>query len=75
MDRVPENWQRAAVIVAHPDDIEYGLASAVAHFTSRGKDVAYVLVTSGEAGIDGIPPLQCGPIRVEEHDEARPSWL
>jgi LmbE family N-acetylglucosaminyl deacetylase len=66
MNPVPEDWQRGVVIVAHPDDIEYGMASAVAHFTGEGKDICYVLVTSGEAGIDGIPPLQCGPVRVEE---------
>ena len=28
MDAVPEQWQRGVVIVAHPDDIEYGVAAA-----------------------------------------------
>ena len=46
-----EDWQRAVAVVAHPDDLEYGLASAVARWTDQGKDVAYVLATSGEAGI------------------------
>ena len=27
---MPENWQKALAIVAHPDDLEYGGASAVA---------------------------------------------
>jgi LmbE family N-acetylglucosaminyl deacetylase len=66
MNPVPEDWQRGVVIVAHPDDIEYGMASAVAHFAGGGKELFYVLVTSGEAGIDGLPPLECGPVRVEE---------
>ena len=66
MEPMPEDWERAVAVVAHPDDLEYGLASAVARWTSQGKNVAYVLATSGEAGIDGMPPEQCAPLRVEE---------
>ncbi len=62
----PDDWQRAACVVAHPDDLEYGAASAVAHWTDQGKDVAYVMVTSGEAGIEGLEPAQVGPLREEE---------
>ncbi len=61
-----EDWQRALVVVAHPDDMEYGGASAVARWTSQGKHVAYALVTSGEAGIDGMPPEEAGPLREAE---------
>jgi LmbE family N-acetylglucosaminyl deacetylase len=53
-------------VVAHPDDLEYGAAAAIARWTSDGKRVAYVLATSGEAGIDGMPPEECGPLREEE---------
>jgi LmbE family N-acetylglucosaminyl deacetylase len=56
-------------VVAHPDDLEYGVASAVARWTGQGKDVLYVLATSGEAGIDGKPPDEVGPLR--EHEERR----
>ena len=56
MEPVPEDWQRGLVIAAHPDDIEYGAAAAVARWTGQGKDVRYVLATSGEAGIAGMPP-------------------
>jgi LmbE family N-acetylglucosaminyl deacetylase len=66
MEPVSEEWQRAVAVVAHPDDLEYGAASAVARWTRQGKDVSYVLVTSGEAGIDGQPPAQVGPLRQEE---------
>jgi LmbE family N-acetylglucosaminyl deacetylase len=62
----PDDWQTALAIVAHPDDLEYGVASAVARWTSSGKHVAYVLATSGEAGIDGVDPAACGPLREEE---------
>ncbi|WP_040780446.1 PIG-L deacetylase family protein [Nocardia pneumoniae] len=66
MDQVPEDWQRGLVIVAHPDDIEYGAAAAVARWTRQGKDIRYVLVTSGEAGIAGVQPAVAGPLREAE---------
>ncbi|HLS77829.1 MAG TPA: PIG-L deacetylase family protein [Nocardia sp.] len=66
MEQLPEDWQRGLVIVAHPDDIEYGAAAAVARWTTQGKDIRYVLVTSGEAGIAGLPPAESGPLRERE---------
>lgn len=66
MEQLPEDWQRGLVIVAHPDDIEYGAAAAVARWTAQGKDVRYLLVTSGEAGIAGLPPAESGPLREDE---------
>jgi LmbE family N-acetylglucosaminyl deacetylase len=66
LEPVPEDWERAVAIAAHPDDLEYGLASALARFTRQGKQVSYVMVTSGEAGIDSLPPDQCGPLREDE---------
>lgn len=69
MEPVSEDWERAVAIVAHPDDLEYGLASAVARFTALGKQVTYLLATSGEAGIDALDPAVCGPLREEEERE------
>ncbi|MFI9404336.1 PIG-L deacetylase family protein [Nocardia sp. NPDC052316] len=66
MEQLFEDWQRGLVIVAHPDDIEYGAAAAVARWTGQGKDIRYALVTSGEAGIAGLPPAECGPLREAE---------
>jgi LmbE family N-acetylglucosaminyl deacetylase len=63
---LPEDWGTALAIVAHPDDMEYGAASAVARWTGQGKSVVYTLVTSGEAGIDGMPPEQAGQLREAE---------
>jgi LmbE family N-acetylglucosaminyl deacetylase len=63
---LPEDWERALAIVAHPDDLEYGAASAVARWTDQGKWVGYLLATSGEAGIDGMDPAEAGPLRREE---------
>lgn len=62
----PENWNRALAVVAHPDDMEYGAASAVAGWTSAGKEVAYLLVTHGEAGIASMPPDEVKALRAIE---------
>src|ERR1700712_4762991 len=53
-------------VVAHPDDLEYGPAAAVADWTDAGHEVIYLLVTRGEAGIDGIEPSISGPLREAE---------
>ncbi|SDY50839.1 N-acetylglucosaminyl deacetylase, LmbE family [Modestobacter sp. DSM 44400] len=63
---MPDDWQRALVVVAHPDDIEYGIAVAVAVWTAAGKEVHYLLATRGEAGIAGLSPVEAGPLREEE---------
>ncbi|MQY34090.1 hypothetical protein SRB17_20560 [Streptomyces sp. RB17] len=63
---MPEDWQRALAVVAHPDDLEYGRAAAVAAWTDAGREVAYVLATRGEAGIDTLDPAVCGPLRERE---------
>jgi LmbE family N-acetylglucosaminyl deacetylase len=63
---IPENWTRALAVVAHPDDLEYGAASAVARWTRTGHSVAYVIVTDGEAGIDGIAPADAAVLRQKE---------
>jgi LmbE family N-acetylglucosaminyl deacetylase len=69
---LPENWSRALCVVAHPDDMEFGAAAAVARWTAQGKDVAYCMVTSGEAGIDGMSPDECRSVReAEEIESAR----
>ena len=62
----PDDFSTVLCIAAHPDDLEYGVASAVAAWTRAGKQVTYLLITSGEAGIDGIDPQTCGPLREAE---------
>lgn len=63
---VDESWTSALAVVAHPDDLEYGTAAAIARWTSQGKRIVYCLASSGEAGIDGLSPEQAGPLREEE---------
>ena len=62
----PSDWQTALVLVAHPDDPEYGVGAAVAKWTDEGKSVKYALASRGEVGIAGMPPEQAGPLREGE---------
>src|SRR5262245_10493617 len=67
---VPEDFDRALAVVAHPDDLEYGGAAAIARWTDQGRTVTYLLATRGEAGIDTLPPAECGPLREAEQRAA-----
>ncbi|MCB2179781.1 PIG-L family deacetylase [bacterium] len=40
------------VIVAHPDDIEFSCAGTTARWVKAGAQISYVLLTSGDVGID-----------------------
>lgn len=63
---LPDDWSRVLAIAAHPDDLEYGTAAAVAAWTGAGRAVSYVLVTRGEAGIHDVSPERAGPLREGE---------
>jgi LmbE family N-acetylglucosaminyl deacetylase len=60
--------QSAAVIVAHPDDIEFTCAGTIARWVNAGTRIAYILCTSGEVGIaeDGMTKQRAAEIREAE---------
>jgi LmbE family N-acetylglucosaminyl deacetylase len=62
-------FHRVLCVVAHPDDVEYGTSSAVAAWTAEGIDVAYLLLTRGEAGMDGRAPEETAELRMREQVE------
>lgn len=66
LERFDGDVGRVLAVAAHPDDLEYGAAAAVARWTRQGHEVVYLLVTRGEAGIDGLAPPDCGPVRAAE---------
>ncbi len=70
LEPVDETWDTALVVVAHPDDVEFGAAAAVARWTDQGKTVVYCMVTSGEAGIDGMTPEEAREVRIGEQIES-----
>src|SRR3989442_12368062 len=64
--------RRALVVSAHPDDIEFGCAGTVAFWVEQGWDVRYVIVTSGQKGVQDAEqdPDEFGAIREAESVEA-----
>ncbi|UCF93186.1 MAG: PIG-L family deacetylase [Desulfobacterales bacterium] len=56
------------VISPHPDDAEYGVAGTVARWTRAGRQVIYVICTSGEKGTGDrrLEPEQLRAIREKE---------
>lgn len=42
--------ERALVVMAHPDDVDFGAAGTVCGWTAAGIHVTYCLVTDGQAG-------------------------
>ncbi|WP_344677717.1 PIG-L deacetylase family protein [Saccharopolyspora taberi] len=63
---MPRDWKRAMAVVAHPDDLEYGAAAAIAEWTDTGHEVCYLLATRGEAGIDTMEPEKAAVVREGE---------
>ncbi len=61
-----DDLTRVLCVVAHPDDLEYGASCAVARWTARGAEVAYLLLTHGEAGMDTSRPAETGRLRAAE---------
>jgi LmbE family N-acetylglucosaminyl deacetylase len=54
-----EGIERALVVCAHPDDVDFGAAGTVATLTDAGIDVTYCIVTDGDAG--GFDPTISRP--------------
>ncbi|MCC7106715.1 MAG: PIG-L family deacetylase [Chloroflexi bacterium] len=60
------------VVVAHPDDAEFGAAGTIAKWAKEGKEIAYVLCTSGDKGTSdtSISPEDLARARKEEQRAA-----
>jgi LmbE family N-acetylglucosaminyl deacetylase len=64
--------QRALVISTHPDDVDFGAAGTVATWTDAGVEVAYCIVTDGDAGgfDPSVPRAEIPRIRRTEQTAA-----
>jgi LmbE family N-acetylglucosaminyl deacetylase len=63
--------RRVLVVMAHPDDVDFGAAGTVAHWVDTGLEVAYLLVTRGDAGgFDDTPREQMPLLREAEQRAA-----
>ncbi|UCH86723.1 MAG: PIG-L family deacetylase [Dehalococcoidia bacterium] len=56
------------VVTPHPDDAEYGVAGTVARWTAEGKEIIYVVCTSGDKGTSdpNMKPEEIAKIREQE---------
>jgi LmbE family N-acetylglucosaminyl deacetylase len=63
---------RVLCVFAHPDDVDFSAAGTVARWVDEGLDVAYVLVTRGDAGgfDEAVPREQMPVIREAEQRAA-----
>jgi hypothetical protein len=67
-----ERVERILVVTAHPDDVDFGAAGAVAVWTASGVDVTYCVVTNGAAGSqdDSIARDELAGVREREQRAA-----
>jgi LmbE family N-acetylglucosaminyl deacetylase len=67
-----ERIERVMVVTAHPDDPEFGAGGTVAKMVREGREVTYVVVTSGNKGSSDrtMTPARLARIREEEQRNA-----
>jgi LmbE family N-acetylglucosaminyl deacetylase len=60
------------VVVAHPDDAEFSSAGTIAKWAREGKEIVYVLCTSGDKGTSDpdLSPARLAEIRRREQEAA-----
>ncbi len=63
---------KVLIVMAHPDDVDFGLAGSVASWVNQGSKVSYLIVTDGDAGgfDPSIPRREIPAIRREEQKKA-----
>ena len=67
-----EEIKRILVVMAHPDDCDFGAGGTIAQWTSRGIEVSYCIITNGDQGGEesGIPLEEMPAVRQREQREA-----
>ncbi|MGH3936426.1 MAG: PIG-L deacetylase family protein [Pseudonocardiaceae bacterium] len=71
-DEQAQQVRRVLVVVAHPDDVDFGSGGTIATWTDAGLEVSYCIVTDGDAGgfDPEVPRSEIGAIRQEEQRKA-----
>lgn len=67
-----EEYTKIMVISPHPDDLDFGCSGTIAKWARQGKEIVYILVTSGDKGGRdlSIDPESFGERREAEQREA-----
>src|SRR5207237_10267289 len=68
---VPEG-NSVLVVMAHPDDAEFGCGGSIAKWAAAGKEINYVLCTSGDKGSSdpNVSTIQLAQTRRTEQPNA-----
>ena len=64
--------KRVLVVMAHPDDCDFGAGGTIAQWTSQGIEVSYCIITNGDQGGEesGIPVEDMAKVRQQEQRDA-----
>ncbi len=64
--------KRVLVVMAHPDDCDFGAGGTIAQWTAKGIAVSYCIITNGDQGGEesGIPLEQMAQVRQKEQRDA-----
>jgi LmbE family N-acetylglucosaminyl deacetylase len=64
--------KRVLVVMAHPDDCDFGAGGTIAQWTAKGIEVSYCIITNGDQGGEesGIPLEQMAQVRQKEQRDA-----
>lgn len=64
--------KRVLVVMAHPDDCDFGAGGTIAQWTAQGIHVSYCIITNGDQGGEesGIPLEQMAAVRQKEQRDA-----
>ena len=67
-----EEIKRILVVMAHPDDCDFGAGGTIAHWTAKGIQVSYCIITNGDQGGEesGIPLEEMPKVRQKEQRDA-----
>jgi len=67
-----EEIKRVLVVMAHPDDCDFGSGGTIAQWTARGIEVSYCIITNGDQGGEesGIPLEEMAKVRQKEQRDA-----
>ncbi len=67
--RPPTPLERILVVAAHPDDIDFGVAGSVATWTEQGIEVAYCILTDGDAGGSDLSISRADMARIRREEQ------
>ena len=64
--------KRVLVVMAHPDDCDFGAGGTIAQWSAKGIHVSYCIITNGDQGGEesGIPLEQMAQVRQKEQRDA-----